>query len=80
MLWESLDRTREEYRKKVEKDEEELSIVLSRLMRNKKILKQADERAKMKAACLKSEMEAAGELGDEDCPTADATVGLSPAV
>ena len=39
MSWASLDRTREEYSKKVEKDEEELATVLARLMRNKKILR-----------------------------------------
>ena len=80
MSWESLDRTREEYRKKVEKDEEELSTLLARLMRNKKILQQANDRAKQKAACLEAEMSAAGELDNEDCPAADALVGLSPAV
>lgn len=78
LSWESLDRTREEYRKKVEADEEELSVVLARLMRNKKILRQAEERARKKAECLASEMENNGEL-EEDCPAADATVGVSPA-
>ena len=57
-----------------------MSAILARLMRDKKILKQADERTKLKAACLKSEMEAARELGDEDYPIADAIVGLSPTV
>lgn len=80
LSWESLDKTREEYRKKVEQDEEALAEVLARLMRNKKILKQAEERAKRKALCLESEMEASGQFEDEDCPAADATVGLSPAV
>ncbi|GIZ36577.1 hypothetical protein CKM354_000004700 [Cercospora kikuchii] len=83
LSWESLDRTREEYRKKVEKDEEELAVILARLMRNKKILRQAEERARKKALCLQSEMEESGEFvedEDVDCPAADATVGLSPAV
>ena len=45
LSWESLDRTREEYYKKVEANEEELLVVLARLIRNKKILHQAEERA-----------------------------------
>lgn len=81
LSWESLDRTREEYQKKIDVDEEELAKVLARLMRNKKILRQAEERSKKKALCLTSEMETAGELaGVDDCPAADATVDLSPAV
>ena len=81
LSWDCLDRTREECRKKIDEDEEELSRVLARLMRNKKIIRQADERAKRKAQCLAAELEAAGELEvPEDCPAADACVGLSPAV
>ena len=49
LSWASLDRTREEYHKKVEADEEELQRILSRLLRKKKILRQAEERAKKKA-------------------------------
>jgi hypothetical protein len=81
LSWESLDKTREEYRKKVEEDEEELSRVMARLLRHKKILQQAEERAKKKAECLFAEMDVSGELdGAEDCPAASATVGLSPLV
>ena len=39
LSWDSLDRTREEYREKIEKDEKELAAVISRLLRNKQILK-----------------------------------------
>lgn len=85
LSWASLDKTREEYQKKVDEDEKLLAEVLARLMRNKKILKQAEERAKKKAQCLMSEMEVSGELEDDvagatDCPAADATVGISPAL
>ena len=81
LSWESLDKTREEYRAKVEKDESDLAEVLARLMRDKKILKQAEERAKKKALCLASEIEESGEFAEEqDCPAADACVGISPAV
>ena len=78
LSWSSLDKTRDEYRKKVEEDEVLLAEVLSRLMRNKKVLRQAEERSKQKTECLMSEMEDKGEL--EDCPAADALVGLSPAI
>merc|ERR1711975_7473 len=81
MSWESLDRTREEYQKKVDEDEEELARIMARLVRNKKILRQAEERAKRKAFCLANEMEASGEsVFSEDCPAADAGVIVSPAV
>ncbi|XPS78854.1 hypothetical protein M3J09_010857 [Ascochyta lentis] len=38
LSWESLDKTRAEYEKKVEEDERLLSDVIARLLRNKKIL------------------------------------------
>ncbi len=78
LSWGSLDRTREEYKKKVEEDEEKLAEVLARLLRNKKILRQAEERAAKKAECLSSEMEESGEL--EDCPAADALTSFSAAL
>lgn len=81
LTWESLDRTREKLRKEIDEHEDELAGVMAKLMRKKKILRQADERAKRKAECLAVEMEADGELDEPiDCPAADATVGLSPAV
>jgi hypothetical protein len=49
MSWVLLDKTREEYEKKVEADEKLLAEVVTRLMRNKKILQQAKSRAKRKA-------------------------------
>lgn len=81
LSWESLDRTREEYQRKVDEDEAELATIISRLMRNKKILRQAENRAQKKAECLTNEMEASGELEvPDDCPAANAGVGVSPAV
>ena len=77
LSWSSLDKTREECRKKIEEDEQLLSEVMSRLLRNRKILQQADERAKRKAACLVSELDEEPEEVD-DCPAAAASVGLSP--
>lgn len=83
LSWSSLDKTREEYVKKVEEDEKLLAEVMIRLLRNKKILKQAEERAQKKALCLASEMEESGvEVRAEEinCPAADALVGFSPAM
>lgn len=86
LSWVSLDKTREEYQKKVEEDEKLLAEVVSRLMRNKKILKQADERARKKALCLANSLREAGDDVDAqdassvDCPATDALVGYSPAM
>jgi len=82
MSWVSLDKTREEYKKKVEEDEQLLAQVISRLMRNKKILKQAEDRAAKKAICLANTLREGGDDVDAqesvDCPAADALVGFSP--
>jgi hypothetical protein len=83
MSWESLDRTRDEYKKKVDDDEKLLATVISRLLRNKKILKQAEERAQKKALCLASDMEAAGETEmaqEMDCPASSIGMEFSPAM
>ena len=83
MSWESLDRTREEYQKKVDEDEQLLATVISRLLRNKKILAQAKERARRKALCLASELEQEGEEVNAqtiNCPAASISIGLSPTV
>lgn len=83
LSWESLDRTREEYQKKVDADEKLLAEVISRLIRNKAILAQAKDRAHKKAECLANELEEAGEdvrAEEINCPAADAQVAFSPAV
>ena len=82
LSWDSLDRTREEYREKIEKDEKELAAVISRLLRNKQILKQADKKAKRKIEYLLEETERSGDLEGptEDYPAADALISISPAV
>jgi hypothetical protein len=51
-----------------------------RLLRNKKILKQAEARADKKAKCLANELEESREsvrAEEIDCPAADALVGYS---
>ena len=80
MSWASLDKTREEISEKISSDEVLLATVMTRLLRNNKILKEIDAKAKRKPQCLLSEMESAGTLEDADCPAADALVELSPAM
>jgi hypothetical protein len=83
LSWTSLDKTREEYQKKVDEDEKALAEIMARLIRNKKILRQAEERARKKLLCLASELRNDGEevdavAEDFNCPAADALVGFSP--
>jgi hypothetical protein len=82
MSWVSLDKTREEYEKKVEADEKLLAEVISRLMRNKKVLQQAKERAAKKTLCLANSLRDDGEAVDAqeslDCPAVNALEGFSP--
>ena len=83
LTWESLDRTRAEYEKKVEEDEALLATVIQRLIRNKAILAQAKDRAAKKTECLINQVEESGEnLRAEEihCPAADAQVAFSPAM
>jgi hypothetical protein len=55
-----------------------LAEVIARLLRNKKILGQAKERAQRKAMCLASEMEADGESISAE--QIDVGVAFSPAM
>ena len=83
LSWESLDKTRAEYEKKVEEDEKLLADVIARLLQNKKILAQAKQRAAKKAECLANELEGEGEdvrAEEISCPAADAQVAFSPAM
>jgi hypothetical protein len=53
------------------------------LLRNKKILKQAEDCADKKAECLANKIEESRETvqaKDINCPAADALVGFSPAM
>lgn len=54
---------------------------MSRLVRNKKILRQAEERAKKKTLYLANEIEASSEFKPfQDYPAADTGTIISPAV
>jgi len=55
--WKSLDETRKATRAKIEEDIEELSNVLARLNRHRKVLALAESRAKEKTICLLDELD-----------------------
>ena len=82
MSWLLLDKTCEEYEKKVEEDETLLATVIAQLLRNKRILKQANNRARQKALCIANEIVATRELDvakEVDCPAASIRMCASPA-
>lgn len=81
MSWPSLDKTRDDLQKKIDVDEVVLAETLGRLLRNKKLLKSAEAKAKRKAECEAFELEEIPESEEEfvvDCPAAASGVGLSP--
>ena len=60
-----------------------LAEVIARMLRNKKILAQAKERAAKKAECLANKLDAKGEdvrAEEISCPTTDAQVAFSPTI
>ena len=60
-----------------------LAEVIARMLRNKKILAQAKERAAKKAKCLANKLDAKGkdvQAKEISCPAADAQVAFSPAM
>ena len=57
---EFLNKTRAKYKKKVEDNKKLLVEVITRILRNKKILTQAKERAVKKAKCLANKLDAKG--------------------
>lgn len=81
LTWGGLDKTTEEYQKRVDDDEKLLAEVILRILRNKKILKQANQRADRKALCLASDMKVEGENANAEglnCPAASIGMALSP--
>jgi hypothetical protein len=60
-----------------------LAEVIARILRNKKILAQAKDRATKKAECLADKLDAKGKdvrAEEISCPAADAQVAFSPAM
>ena len=55
--------------------------MINRLLRNKSILQQADERAKAKIRCFMEKLEKSGDLEEVvDCPAVSFLIKWSPAV
>ena len=82
MSWALLDKICKEYKKKVKADVTLLITVIARLLRNKKILKQANNCAWQKALCMANEMVESGKLDtaeDMHCPATSIGMCASPA-
>jgi len=77
MSWASLDRTREDLFSKVAKNEVVLTTMITRLLRNKKMLKEVDAKAKRKTQCLLSSMEKSNATESPNCSAANALIEAS---
>ncbi len=80
MSWISLNRTREDLSSKVAKDEAVLAIVITQLLRNKKMLKEVDAKAKRKTQCLLFEMKESNVAESLDCLVTNALIEASPII
>ena len=60
--WKTLNKTREKYKRKIQSNEEKLTKVINRLLRNKRILQQVDEKTKRKIEHLLKELNQFDEL------------------
>jgi len=77
MSWASLNHTREDLFSKVAKNEIVLTIVITQLLRNKKMLKKVDAKAKRKTQCLLSNIEESSVIESPNYFVANALVGAS---
>ena len=79
LSWQSLDATRQKLSAEIEQDKAKLSRVLARLLRKKKILRQANNRAKHKTEILLDKIEENSNLEDpvKDCPISNIGLLLS---
>jgi len=80
MSWTSLDRTREDLFSKVAKNEAVLTIVITRLLQNKKMLKEVDAKAKRKTQCFLFEVKESNVAESLDCFVANALIEASFAI
>jgi hypothetical protein len=80
MSWISLNRIREDLSSKVAKNEAVLAIVITRLLRNKKMLKKVDAKAKRKTQCLLSGVKKSNVAESPDCSAANALIEASSAI
>lgn len=64
--WTVLERTLEEYRRKVEKDETELAALLARMAVNKRLLRQAEEATRANVQYLGDDTETIEDISSSD--------------
>ena len=72
-----MNRTREDLFSKVAKNEIVLAIVITRLLRNKKMLKKIDAKAKRKTQCLLFNIEESNAIESPNCFAANALIRTS---
>ena len=79
LSWQSLDATCQKLSTEIEQDKAKLSCVLAQLLRKKKILRQANDRAKHKTEILLDKIEENGNLEDpvKDYPVSNISLSLS---
>ena len=77
MSWASLNRTREDLFSKIAKNEAMLTIVITRLLQNKKMLKKVNAKAKRKTQCLLSRMKKSNVVESSNCFVANALIEAS---
>ena len=77
MSWASLDRTREDLSSKVAEDEAVLATVITRLLRNKKMLKKVDAKTKRKTQCLLFDIKKLNVIESPNCSIANALIEAS---
>jgi hypothetical protein len=77
MSWISLNRIRETLFSKIAKNEAVLTIVITRLLRNKKMLKKANAKAKRKTQCFLFEMKKSNVAESSNCLVANTLIKAS---
>jgi len=80
MSWASLNRIRKNLFSKIAKNEAVLTIVITRLLRNKKMLKKMNAKAKQKTQCLLFEMKKLNVAESSNCSAANALIEVSSAI
>jgi hypothetical protein len=80
MSWISLNRIREDLFSKIAKNEAVLTIVITRLLRNKKMLKKVDAKAKRKTQCLLFEMKKSNVAESSNCFVANTLIEASSVI
>jgi len=80
MSWISLNRIRKDLFSKIVKNEAVLTIVITRLLRNKKMLKKINAKAKRKTQCFLFEVKKSNVAESSNCSAANALIKASFAI